>query len=168
MSATQTGSPSVISKVRTTQGLWPPRDSSVQNLPKTGFSPGWIREGQGKRFIWPPPKTGDSRQGARSISMIPQENVANSWNPSSSQEESAPSSFPPQSSLPAHHAKNIAWPPPQMQERSYNIFTKPSRQLRSFDELVTQHASIAVPATYHAPPGTQHVEFEYSEDEEES
>ncbi|XP_013774399.1 uncharacterized protein LOC106459324 [Limulus polyphemus] len=166
MSDTPTGSPSVVRKVRTTQGLWPPRGSSVQDLPKTGFSPGWIREGQGKRFTWPPPKAGDSREGGRSTSMMPQGNVANCWNPASSQEDSGPSPFPPQSSLPAHHAKHIAWPPPPAQHRSYNIFTKPNRQLRSFDELVTQHASIAVPPTYHAPPGTQHVEFEYSEDEE--
>lgn len=141
---------------------WPPKKSTVTDLPRTGFNPAAVREqGTGRRCVWPPP--GEEHRSGRNTPQSPLTGRRIQWNPSPSPPANRRAVFG-ASQSPARR-KDIQWPPPSptnmiMSNKENYPQSSPrmSRKAR-FDDYVKEHASINVPQTYRPPPGTQHVEF---------
>lgn len=137
--------------------VWPPKRSTVTELPRTGFDPNAVRgQGTGRRCVWPPPS--DEMRSGRNTPQSPVVGRKIQWNPSPS---------PPLTRRTVHspaRRKDIQWPPPSptLSNGDKENFPRQSPRLARkarFDDYVKEHASINVPQTYRPPPGTQHVEF---------
>lgn len=163
-------SPAVIHTRRGKSDVWPPKHSSVRELPKTGFSPTVVREShQGKKFVWPPPKP--DFYGNSERPEIHNVGADVQWNPSSPVLVHRPPPFAPQSPVPARRSTDDIWPPRTTQQmiNSSQPIPRPVKRVGRFDDYVKHTASVGVPVTYRAPPGTQnvtYVEEEVVEEEE--
>lgn len=141
---------------------WPPKKSTVTELPRTGFNPAAVREsGTGRRCVWPPPKTDEEYRSGRSTPQSPVTGRRIQWNPSPSPPTSRKAVFG--TSQSPVRRKDIQWPPqsPTMNNER-EIFIRGSPRLTRkarFEDYIREHASINVPQTYRPPPGTQHVEY---------
>jgi hypothetical protein len=153
-------SPSPATNMRA-GSAWPPKKSTVTDLPRTGFNPAAVRDsGTGRRCVWPPQKEDEYRNG-RTTPQSPLTGRRIQWNPSPSPPTSRKAAFG--TSQSPIRRKDIQWPPASPTasiEREIIIRGSPrlSRKAR-FDDYIREHASINVPQTYRPPPGTQHVEY---------
>ncbi|XP_035206640.1 transcription factor SPT20 homolog isoform X1 [Stegodyphus dumicola] len=150
------------SGMRNVASVWPPKKSTVTELPKTGFNPAAVREqGTGRRCIWPPPKPEDEMRSGRNTPQSPMTGRRIQWNPSPSPPLSRRTVF--STSQSPVRRKDLQWPPPSPtsfhdKENVPRFSPKTTRKAR-FDDYIKEHASINVPQTYRPPPGTQHVEY---------
>lgn len=161
----QSPSPALSSqKSKASEGVWPPKNSTARELPRTGFLPGWVHESsQGKKLTWPPLKSGESSDGTggRITAASPPRGgaVTNSWH---TQPSTPPSRTPPFTGGPplmGRRKNDMVWPPPQPQQ----IITKtsssgPLKKDQIFEDYIFQHASVTIPPTYRPPPGTHHIQ----------
>lgn len=156
-----TPSPAVTTVRRERRNVWPPKTSSVRELPKTGFSPTIVRESsQGKKFIWPPPSQNmySNNEVGQLAHHIPGEIQ---WNPSSPSQMRKGPVFAPQDPRPARRRTDDIWPPRNITrtEMASAPIPKPVKRVGRFDNYIKHTASIGVPVTYRAPPGTQYVQY---------
>lgn len=141
--------------------IWPPKKSTVTELPKSGFNT--VREqGNGRKCVWPPPKTEDEYRSGRSTPQSPVAGRRIQWNPSPSPPSSRRAVFG--ASQSPVRRKDIQWPPasPTAMVNEKEIIIRGSPRLTRkgrFEDYIREHASINVPQTYRPPPGTQHVEY---------
>ena len=142
---------------------WPPKKSTVVELPRTGFNPAAVRDGgTGRRCVWPPPKGEEEYRSGRSTPQSPVSGRRIQWNPSPSPPTSRKAVFG--ASQSPVRRKDIQWPPASPtsmsndKENFYRASPRLTRKAR-FEDYIKEHASINVPQTYRPPPGTQHVEY---------
>ncbi|XP_013779550.1 pollen-specific leucine-rich repeat extensin-like protein 2 [Limulus polyphemus] len=160
-----TPSPTLLShKSKTSEGIWPPKNSTARELPRTGFLPGWVQESsEGKKLTWPPLKSGESGDeiGGRIIPVSPPRGgaVPNSWH---TQPLTPPCRTPPFTGGPpamGRRKNDIIWPPPQPQEITTKTSSnRPLKKDQCFEDYIFHHASVTIPPTYRPPPGTHHIQ----------
>ncbi|XP_076327177.1 uncharacterized protein LOC143234041 isoform X2 [Tachypleus tridentatus] len=157
MSPSPSASPSLSRRLRTAEGIWPPKDPTSKQLPRLGFPSGWTKESShGKKTAWPPTKSGESDDesgGQITPTVTPRSGaIAHAWNPRPS---TPPCRTPPFAGSPllGRRNKDIAWPPRFAEKHNIKKpSSKPLRKAHSFEEYVVQHASVTVPPTYRPPP----------------
>ncbi|XP_022242667.1 adhesive plaque matrix protein-like isoform X2 [Limulus polyphemus] len=158
-SPSPTASPTPSYKIRTSEGIWPPKNPTSKELPKIGFSSGWTKEiSHGKNMTWPPQKPDECRGNTTPTLTSRTGAITSAWNLRPSTPPSRTPPFAGGSPLPGRRNKDLLWPPQTNEKQNVKkSSSKPLKKAHSFEECIIQHASVTVPRTYRPPPDIHQV-----------